>query len=56
MNAMKPNASSGYNGWTCSRTSIAMIVHHLAEVHGMDEEEIANAPIVDFTDPRDVDA
>lgn len=34
-------------------TSVAMIVLHLAEVHGIDPDEIAYAPVLDATDPRD---
>lgn len=28
-------------------TSVAMIVHHLETEHGIDPEDIANAPVVD---------
>jgi hypothetical protein len=34
-------------------TSAAMIARHLEAVHGVDPQAIANAPIVDRTDPRD---
>lgn len=37
-------------------TSIAMIATHLVEVHGVDPQDIADAEIVDYTDPRDADA
>jgi hypothetical protein len=31
-------------------TSIAMMSAHLVEVHGLDPDDIANAPIVDLTE------
>lgn len=30
-------------------TSVAMIARHLIEEHGLDPEEIANAPVYDMT-------
>jgi hypothetical protein len=34
-------------------TSVAMIGIHLAEVHGYDADEIADAPIFDLTDKEE---
>lgn len=35
----------------CSKvTSLAMIAHHLVNEHGIDPEEIANAPVYDMTE------
>lgn len=31
-------------------TSVAMIAYHLVHEHGIDPEDIANAPIIDGTD------
>lgn len=37
-------------------TSLAMIGLHLSDIHGIDPQDIVEAEVLDFTDPREVGA